>query len=358
MPDLDAWTAALEDDRNRDLSWGWQAFVSVGDEVVVDEARGVDGVLRPLDATSLHRIYCSGRPFTAVALAVLVEEGRLEFETCLGDVLDEVAKTDIGKLSLIDVLTNRSGLHEVSAAPFSLMQPLERVRFVTTLEPRQAPGGVATYDEYAGWLLLGMVIERVTGRRWRDHVRTSVLEPLDLTDDVFPGFDADDWSAQRRRIAVNVDLMRTPPIPLLADATAMVAQQCEPNIGVYATMRGLGRFYMSLLASARPDGDGLLEHATLSTMLSTRSVHGWDSELERNCAYGLGFMVGLTDHAFGTRIGPRAFGQTGFRDFSSFCDPDADLTMAIHFTGFVDPGRPEAIEREHRIDDLYDALDV
>ena len=359
MPDVSRWLAELEDDReNRQVAWGWQAWVQLGDAVVVDDARGIDGVRRPLTPDSLHRLYCVGRPFTAVAVATLVEAGRIGFETRLGDIVDGLENRALADVTVAQLLCHRSGLHGIGAGAFAVMRESERTDAVLQFEPRDPGAPVGIYDEYLGWRLLGLIVDEVSGGSWRDYVRDAVLVPMGLEHEVFPGFDAEQFTANSERLAVNVDLTPETPVAMLGDATELVARQAEPAVGVYSSMRGLGRFYAALrgcmLGTAAPSS--ILTRATLEQMAAPATERGWDPLMERECAYGLGFMVGLRDQYFGTRVSDDAFGHGGFRDYGGFYDPAHDLVVAIQYVGLVHVDRSEALRRDERFDLLYECL--
>jgi CubicO group peptidase (beta-lactamase class C family) len=59
--------------------------------------------------------------------------------------------------------------------------------------------------------------------------------------------------------------------------------------------------------------------------------------LDRVCPFGLGFMVSLTDHAFGDAVSTTAFGHSGYAGASfALADPVHDLVVAATFNGIVD----------------------
>jgi len=357
MPDLDEWVAELEDDRvNREVSWGWQAWVQLGDTVVLDEARGVDGIRRPLRTDSLHRLYCVGRPFTAVAIATLVDAGTVSFETPLAQVIDGLDGRALGRLTVAELLSHRGGFEPIGAQTFAVLLEDDRRDAVLALEPNSPAGPVAAYDEYIGWFLLGLVIEAATGISWRAYLREAVLAPLGLTDDVFPGFDDDPWLAHGDRVAVNVDLMTGAPVPFLSDGAHYVARQSEPAIGVYASMRGVGGLYTALARCLDGTDGGIVRSETLAAMTTPATERGWDVRMRRDAAYGLGFMVGLADHNFGRNVSAGAFGHGGFRDYGAFFDPTHELIAAIQYVGIIDVERSGGFGREERFEQLYEQL--
>ena len=84
--------------------------------------------------------------------------------------------------------------------------------------------------------------------------------------------------------------------------------------------------------------------------------HGADPVMGRTCGYGLGFMLGLGEHDFGTRVGDGAFGHSGFRGMTAaFADPAHGLVVTCHLNGSVDPGSL-GYRRPALVDTIYRAV--
>jgi CubicO group peptidase (beta-lactamase class C family) len=63
----------------------------------------------------------------------------------------------------------------------------------------------------------------------------------------------------------------------------------------------------------------------------------FDVVLDRVCAYGLGFMTRLEQHAFGDGCSPQSFGHSGHVGTSfAFADPERSLAVGVVFNGIVD----------------------
>src|SRR4029450_3957071 len=137
-----------------------------------------------------------GKMFTAVAIAQLVEEGKLAFDDTIGEHLTGL-RADIAALTVDQLLTHTSGLgdfmrngypEEAKAArtrppllPLSINQPLEF-----------KPGTRESYSN-SGYVVLGAIIEVITGQSYYDYVREHIFQPAGLarTGWVPPGQDTD-----------------------------------------------------------------------------------------------------------------------------------------------------------------------
>ena len=125
--------------------------------------------------------------FTAVAIAQLVEQGKLSFDDSLSKFLpDFPTKEAAEKIRIKHLLTHTSGLGSYFSKKF---EESSRARFRTVdqmLElardekPEFEPGAKWSYSN-TGFLVLGKVIEKVTGQGYFDYVREHVYRPAGMT---------------------------------------------------------------------------------------------------------------------------------------------------------------------------------
>jgi len=101
------------------------------------------------------------------------------------------------KITLRQLLTHTSGLFDYTAAPVLARQlaaadetkthsPASLVRAAVARRPAFAPGTKWAYSN-TNYVLLGMIVERVTGRSYAAEAKRRVLAPLALRDTSFPG---------------------------------------------------------------------------------------------------------------------------------------------------------------------------
>ena len=340
MTDLTITRGRLLDDVDEQLfTRGVQATISVRGEVILDLTAGDDGLGRPMAPDTLLRIYCTIKPVTAVAVGLLLDAGRLDLDAPIDDVLsgyDALA----GGASLRQVMTHTAGLQSPDGQTIELTPP-DRRR--TMLQHQKRPTGWqlgrdAAYSEHFGWHVVGRLIEEVTGEDLHDHLRRAVLDPLGMTETRI-GMTHEEYDDALSRIGVNHDMRSLRSFPMLFERTRRVCQETNAAHGGYSTARDLDRFYQAVLRGlAGEDVPGLPTTSVLATLAADARPRVYDAVLLRECSYGLGFMTTLSDHHFGTEIGPRAFGHSGNIGSSyAFADPDLGLSAAIVFNGVVDP---------------------
>ena len=138
----------------------------------------------PATAQTVYRIGSLTKQFTAAAVMKLVEEGCLTLDATLGSVLTDIPIA--WQVVTVRQLLNHSGgipemtehpgwprLERVDAAPDSLLAIVR----ADSLEFR--PGTRVAYSN-TGYVLLGMIIEKVSGQRYRDYLTARLLRPLGL----------------------------------------------------------------------------------------------------------------------------------------------------------------------------------
>ncbi|MGY1669215.1 serine hydrolase domain-containing protein [Geodermatophilus sp. SYSU D00710] len=125
------------------------------------------------------------KSFVAVAVLQLAEEGRIDLDAGIDGFLPDLAGAD--RITPRHLLQHTSGLGEylnqpaVEADARREWTPLELLAVAEAAGRTGEPGGPHAYSN-TNYVLLGHVIEQVTGRPWDDEVRERVVEPLGLRD--------------------------------------------------------------------------------------------------------------------------------------------------------------------------------
>jgi CubicO group peptidase (beta-lactamase class C family) len=127
--------------------------------------------------------------FTSTAIAQLVEKGMLSFDDPISAYVDEswLPEKITSKITIHHLLTHTSGLGSYFNETFSngsraLFRNVEDFKpLVKGEEPEFEPGERFRYSN-TGMLLLGVVIESVTGGSYFDYIRKNIYEPAGMSD--------------------------------------------------------------------------------------------------------------------------------------------------------------------------------
>ena len=127
--------------------------------------------------------------FTSVAVARLVESGKLSFDDPIGKWIDEtwLPKDVTSKITVRHLITHTSGLGSYfndvyDKSSRALFRKLDDYKpLIKDDKPVFAPGGRFQYSN-TGMFLLGVVVEKVTGEDYFEHIRRAVYAPAGMTD--------------------------------------------------------------------------------------------------------------------------------------------------------------------------------
>jgi len=145
------------------------------------------------------RIGSMNKMFTAVAVLQLVEAGKIKLSDALGKYITDYPNQDIAtKVTIHQLLTHTGGTGDIFGPQFDTHRKELRtlndyVALYGKRGPQFKPGSRWSYSNY-GMLLLGVVIERVTGQSYYDYVQDHIYKPAGMTlsgslpeDQVVPG---------------------------------------------------------------------------------------------------------------------------------------------------------------------------
>lgn len=291
-----AYAATWVDLRRRTLQVpGVQVAVAVRGEVLLEHASGwarlpgTDGdedAGEQLRTDHLFRIASHSKTFTATALMVLARREALRLDDTVGQHVPELAGSAVGDRTLAELLAHGGGVvrdtHDSSFWVLDRPFP-DRDALVAAAHDHAdvLPANVQFKYSNIGYGLLGLVIEAVSGRSYRQFLTEHVLEPLGLHD-TGPELDRSRLAQYATGYSSRVHTERRVPIDTV-DTAALASAT-----GFWSTARDLTRY----AASHALGGDGPLDDA------ARRRLHRvqWDvpGGSER---YGLGFGV--------TKVGER-----------------------------------------------------
>ncbi|MEU8618618.1 serine hydrolase domain-containing protein [Streptomyces sp. NPDC048623] len=270
----------------------------------------------PMDIRSRFRIGSVSKTFSAVVLLQLVEEGRLELDAPVNRYLPGLLPDD--RITVRHLLTHRSGLADYTDPMFNQTVPgfeAVRNRVFTYQElvdlslalPRTTEPGVSYKYSNANFVVVGMLIEKLTGRPVADAYERRIFKPLKLrgTSYVHP----DTRIAGRSvRGYLHPDEAGAP----LVDSTEQTVSWAQSAGAVISTTADLDTF-MSALLRGRLLSPAMLGAMTTVTPTDTANTRFYGLGLRRydlSCGtrvYGhTGTVQGFYTYAFTTEDGRRS----------------------------------------------------
>jgi CubicO group peptidase (beta-lactamase class C family) len=141
----------------------------------------------PNDANTRFNLGSMNKMFTAVAIAQLVQAGKLKFSDTIAQALpDYPDKETAARVTIAQLLTHSSGMGDFFGSGFDMIQ--ERVHSVDDYLPAVVgkpllfePGSRWAYSN-AGFIVLGLIIEKASGQDYFDYVQEHIFKPAGMND--------------------------------------------------------------------------------------------------------------------------------------------------------------------------------
>lgn len=190
--------------------------------------------------------------FTGVAVLQLVQAGKVRLDAPLGTYLPDYPNQDVArKVTIHQLLTHTGGTGdthgpELAAHREQLRSPADYIALFGNRAPLFEPGSRWQYSNY-GFVLLGRVIERVTGQSYYDYVAEHVFSPAGMTRTDFPIRDGSkDRSADDRATGYTHMRPGQPPSAEAHPTTSIGPVRGSPAGGAYSTAGDLLAFANAL----------------------------------------------------------------------------------------------------------------
>jgi CubicO group peptidase (beta-lactamase class C family) len=313
----------------RRLQRGFQVCISLSGQVIADFAVGETRPGQPMTIDTINRWLSSGKPITAVALAILNEQGLLDWDDPVSHHLPEFPHQ---KITIRHLLIHTSGLPKVEI-DWPDDDWLQIIQGVVKMAPAYSAGDRAEYQPGATWFLLGEIISRVSGSPFSDFVRHSICEPLEMYDS-WNGMTVSTWADYGDRIGMMWARRRAKLVPLPSHGQASC---CAPSPGANfrGPIRELTRFYEMLLGQGTRGDVTILQPNSVRRLTGRHRVAMHDQTFQHRLDFGLGFMVDsnrygreTVPYGFGRYSSPAAYGHGGAESSCAFADPVYDLIVA------------------------------
>lgn len=163
-------------------------MVGIDGKIVFEKAYGL-GDEEWGAANTVHtkfRIASLGKQFTAACILLLQERGRLNVRDPISRYLDGLAVA-WQAITVHQLLTHTSGIPNYTSSPEIARinrtgaTPQQMIELVLEKPLDFMPGRNWSYSN-TGYVLLGMIIEKISGQSYADFLKTSIFEPLGMRD--------------------------------------------------------------------------------------------------------------------------------------------------------------------------------
>lgn len=238
---------------------------------------------RAIDVDTRFAIASGCKVFTAVAVASLIDAGKVRLDTLLSEAIDVSLPHLDDRITISHLLSHTAGnpdyfdeetMDDYAALwsdrpTYGMRAPADFVPMFAHLPQKFPPGERFAYSN-AGYILLGLVVEQVSGQPFTDYVQEHVLDPAGMRSTGYFAFD---------------DLPANTALGYLDDSSNATNVFSVPAIGgpdggAWTTVGDLERFWRSLVAGE------LVSDPTRDTMLATHAGPDADGQ-----CYGYGVWI-------------------------------------------------------------------
>ncbi len=329
---------------------GVAAAVTGADGTLFEAAAGVTvlGGTQAVDADTLFWIASMTKPVTSLAAMQLVEQGRLDLDAPVGDLLPELKNPLIlegGKLrpaarpiTLKHLLTHTAGFsYSFASAEYAAYfaaaenPPVFGTRAALDAPLLFEPGERWEYGLSTDWV--GLAVEAVSGLTLDAYFHQYIFEPLGMVDTEFlPSAEQMSRRAPVHQRRADGSLVAQPPAPLA------VPEVFSGGGGLFSTLRDYQKFMRVFLNQ----GAGIVVPETVTNMsrnhigglragylpsANPALFVGRDVNPGQHSQWGLGFLIYPEKGRFGRNAG--SFGWAGMASTYFWVDPVVNQAAVI-----------------------------
>jgi CubicO group peptidase (beta-lactamase class C family) len=289
----------------RDKNFMGAVLVARGGDVILSKGYGSANLEWNIPNTPVtkFRLGSITKQFTAASILLLAERGKLTLEDPIRKYMPD-APAAWDKITIFNLLTHTSGIPNFTSLPeYKSLQLVEApvAKTIATVRDRPLdfpPGEKMSYSN-SGYLVLGYVIERVTGASYEQFVTDNIFTPLGMKDS---GYDSNTAIIPRRAAGY------TPSAAGLLNAGFIHMSIPHAAGALYSTTEDLLRWEQGLF------GGKLISAASLAKMTTP---------FQNDYAFGLTVQT-----VRGRKVVQHGGGIDGFNTFLAYY-PDTKVTIAV-----------------------------
>ena len=293
---------------------------------------------------TLWLLYSNTKVIVASVLWQLAEQGAFRFSDRLAAHVPEFSHHGKGDITILQIITHQGGFPGAQISREGMHDSHAMKASVCAFPLEWPPGSRVQYHGLSAHWALALLIETVTGRNFRDHVRDSVIEPLGLANDLFVGLPP----AQDARVSDMHEPLPGAAVPPAASTVSVSEARREfrplaesngeswrragsPGGGGYGTARGMVALYQMMLAGGALGDARIVSPRMLDYAIRNHTGDRIDEYMGMPMHRGLGpHLRGATENirGLGAIASPRTFGHGGVGSSYCWADPESGVSFA------------------------------
>jgi len=283
---------------------------------------------RPAGDDTLWLLYSQTKVVTAVALWALAERGLFSFSDRIVEHVPEFKRNAKQNITVMQVITHQGGYPNANVGPEAWADHKKLREVVANFALEFSPGSKVHYHGLSAHWTLGVLIEAVTGKDFRDVIRETVIEPLGLSRDLFVGLPEREFG---RAVDMHAPQADGTGYKTDADAnsTAWRASGAPGGAG-YGTARAMAGLYQMMLSGGALGGTRIVSPRMLQYAVRNHTGDRVDEFMGMPMHRGLGpHLRGITENirGLGALASPGSFGHGGVGTSYSWGDPASGVSF-------------------------------
>lgn len=306
----------------------------------IDYAPGAPAV----DPTTLYDLASLTKVVaTTSAAMILEEEGKLDVSRTVQSYLPEFDAPDKAAITVRMLLTHRGGLEAFAPLWKEFHGRAEYLAQINSRPLKSAPGTQVVYSDW-DFVLMGMIIERITGTTLDAFTGARVFGPLGMSSTRFTP-DTTDAVLMKHTAYTALDTLRGQLHGTVHDPNAWALGGVSGHAGLFGSARDLAVYVQMLLNGGTYGGMRIVKPTTIAR---------WTSAQDVGSSRALGWDTPSSVSSAGRFFSPRSFGHTGYTGTSIWVDPERGLFVVL-LTNRVN-SRGEATRHAQLRRDVADAV--
>jgi CubicO group peptidase (beta-lactamase class C family) len=282
----------------------------------------------PMRTDAIFDLASVTKVFTALLVLQLVDKGKVRLDGPVRRYLPEFTGTGKDAITVAMLLAHTGGL-PVGAKVAGLSGNAARWRAVlsTPLVKGSTPGTTFRYSS-VGLMVLGRLVEKLTGKSLDRALRDNLTTPLRLTD---TGFTPLKWANKDRLVATDARTSRGVLRGTVHDDVCNVLGGVAGHAGIFGTAADVAAIGQVLLDGGTYRGRRILSAEVVEQALTNvnRGKRAVDAERPgRSADHGLGVEMNQS-WFMGKLATPASFGHTGFTGTSLLVVPERRMVVVL-----------------------------
>ncbi|HWD85601.1 MAG TPA: serine hydrolase domain-containing protein [Solirubrobacteraceae bacterium] len=334
-----------------------QLCVRRNGNVVIDRAIGHARGNGPKDAPDAPKalatpdtpfcLFSTSKGITALIVHLLQDRGLLDISDRVTDYIPQYGRHGKGDTTIAHVLAHRAAVPSLPPRLLDLESLGDRelvIQAISDAKPFVKPGTLLAYHAVTGGLILGEIVERVTGKSLRQVLADEILEPLRFRWGNY-GVAAEDADTVGLNYVTGPKLV--PPFSNLVKRA--LSQSIEevvalsnqprfqtaviPSASIITTANELSRFFEIFRCGGELDGVRVMQPETLRRALTEQSHLEIDLTLGFPTRFSYGLMLGakvVSPFGLDTDL---AFGHLGLLNIMGWADPERGVSVGLINSG-------------------------